>query len=384
MRILHTGDWHVGRMIRGRSRAAEHEAVLAEIAAIADRERVDLVIVAGDLFDTAAPSPESERIVYRALLALAATDATVIALAGNHDSDRRLQAVEPLLELGHVVTRPVFAKPDEGGVVRVASRDGRETALVACLPFLSQRWVVKADDLMAHTASASALQYAERVRRLLAGLTDRFSADTVNLVAAHCMVHGAAVAGSERLAHTIFEYALGATVFPSTAHYVALGHLHRQQSLPGPCPIYYSGSPLQLDFGEEGEAKGVLLVEATAGRPASITPVLLAGGRRLRTLRGTMVELELMARADVGGDDYLRVVVQEPARVGLADQVRALLPGAVDVTIERPETGGAPRERADRSGHSPHDLFAAYLTERGVDDERLTRLFGDLFEEASA
>ncbi|MEY2591749.1 MAG: repair protein SbcD/Mre11, partial [Acidimicrobiaceae bacterium] len=146
MRFLHTADWHVGRMLRGRSRAEEHVAVLAEIASIAREQEVDAVLVVGDLFDTAAPTPEAERIVYRALLDLADTGATVIVLAGNHDSERRLQAVEPVLERGRVITRPVFAKPDEGGVVEVVSRDGSERAKVACLPFLSQRYVVKAAD----------------------------------------------------------------------------------------------------------------------------------------------------------------------------------------------------------------------------------------------
>src|SRR5215831_1164843 len=123
MRFLHTADWHVGRQIRGRSRADEHVAVLAEIASIAADNEVDAVLVPGDLFDSAAPPPEAEQIVYRALLDLAASGATVVVLAGNHDSDRRLQAVEPLLELGRIVTRPVFARPDGGGVVSVVSRD---------------------------------------------------------------------------------------------------------------------------------------------------------------------------------------------------------------------------------------------------------------------
>ena len=109
MRFLHTADWHVGRTIRGQSRADEHRAALAELAAVARDQEVDAVLVCGDVFDTAAPSPESEQIVYRALLDLASTGARVIVLAGNHDSDRRLQAVQPLIELGAVITRPVFA-----------------------------------------------------------------------------------------------------------------------------------------------------------------------------------------------------------------------------------------------------------------------------------
>ncbi len=380
MRILHTADWHVGRLIRGRSRADEHRAVLAEIAAIAADERVDLVIVAGDLFDTAAPSAESERIVYAALLALAATGATVVVLAGNHDSDRRLQAVAPLLELGRVVTRPVFARPDQGGLVEVRARDGASTALVACLPFLSQRYVVRADELMSQDADRSSQQYAERVQRLLAALTTGFRHDTVNVVAAHAMVVGATIAGSERLAHTVFEYSISAAAFPVAAHYVALGHLHRPQRIAGPCPVHYSGSPLQLDFGEAGEDKSILIVDASPGRPARVTAVPLRAGRRLRVLHGTLGELR--AVAGTTGADHLRVHLHEPLRVGLADDVRALFPCAVDVIVERSDDDPrAPGERPPNAERSPQELFAAYLDERGLADARLVDLFDELWTE---
>jgi exonuclease SbcD len=381
MRFLHTGDWHVGRMIRGRSRAEEHVAVLAEIAAIAREQEVDAVLVVGDLFDTAAPTPEAERIVYRALLDLADTGATVIVLAGNHDSERRLQAIEPVLERGLVITRPVFAKPDEGGVVEVVSRDGSERAKVACLPFLSQRYVVKAADLMEQAASDSTQQYAQRMRLLLAALAEGFRDDTVNVIAAHCMVDGATVAGSERTAHTIFEYAVPSVAFPASAHYVALGHLHRQQAVAGPGQIRYCGSPLQLDFGEVADAKGVLIVDAKLGAPADVRPVLLQTGRRLVALEGTLDELR--AHAGTTGDAYLKIKVREKSRVGLADEVRELFPDAVDVVVERPEPEGGQRATVSRAGLSPRDLFGAYLTQQGVDDPRLITLFDELLDEAA-
>jgi exonuclease SbcD len=381
MRFLHTADWHVGRMLRGRSRAEEHVAVLAEIAAIARQQEVDAVLVVGDLFDTAAPTPEAERIVYRALLDLADTGATVIVLAGNHDSERRLQAIEPVLERGLVITRPVFAKPDEGGVVEVVSRDGSERAKVACLPFLSQRYVVKAADLMEQAASDSTQQYAQRMRLLLAALAEGFRDDTVNVIAAHCMVDGATVAGSERTAHTIFEYAVPSVAFPSSAHYVALGHLHRQQAVAGPGQIRYCGSPLQLDFGEVADAKGVLIVDAKLGAPADVRPVLLQTGRRLVALEGTLDELR--AHAGTTGDAYLKIKVREKSRVGLADEVRELFPDAVDVVVERPEPEGGQRATVSRAGLSPRDLFGAYLTQQGVDDPRLVTLFDELLDEAA-
>jgi DNA repair protein SbcD/Mre11 len=384
VKILHTADWHVGRLLRGRSRADEHEAALASIVETTKRERVDLVIVAGDVFDTAAPSPDAERIVYRALLDLSATGATVLIVAGNHDSERRLQAVAPLLELGRVITRASFARAEDGGVVELRSIDGRETALVATLPFLSQRHVVRATDLMERDASDHGVAYADRVGRLVAALTKPFRSDTVNLVAAHCMVAGGTLGGGERSAHTIFEYSVPATVFPGTAHYVALGHLHRRQSLPGACPVHYSGSPLQLDFGEGENQPTVLVVDAVAGRPATVTEVPVTGGRRLRTVRGTLTDLRGLLGSTVGDDDHLRVIVREPFRVGLADDVRELFANCVDVIVERPESGSDDRPRPDRAGHTPHELFGQYLDEQGVEDPRLVVLFDELLEAAGS
>lgn len=381
MKLLHTSDWHVGKTLRGRSRAEEHEAVLAEMAVVAAEEQVDLVVVAGDLFDTAAPTPESERIVYRALLDLAATGATVVLVAGNHDNERRLAAVVPLLSLGRIVARPTFAPAGEGGVVEVKTAAG-ELCRVALLPFLSQRYVVRAEELMAGHADEHALRYAERVRRIVGSLTAGFTADTVNLVVAHLMVEGGSAGGGERAAHTVMDYWVSSAAFPASAHYVALGHLHRTQRIAGPSPIWYSGSPLQLDFGETDDQKCVVVVEAEVGAPATVRPVPLRAGRRLRTLRGTLADLAPISGAT--GLDYLRVHVQEPVRPGLADEVRELFPEVVDVVVEVPERLAPAAARAERAGRAPRDLFAEYLSERRASDERLLDLFDELLEEAHA
>ena len=248
MKILHTSDWHVGRTIRGRSRAVEHEAVLAEIVGIAAEHEVDLVLVAGDQFDAAAPSPEAERIVWQALIALASTGAHVVTIAGNHDHPGRLQAVAPLLARNRISTAAHLARPDEGGRIDVTVKSG-ETARIALLPFLSQRGIIGADELMGLDADEHSGRYDARARMILGQLCQGFSTDTVNLAMTHLMVAGGTLGGGERSAHTIFDYAVAATAFPSTAHYVALGHLHRPQKVPAAAPVYYSGSPLQLDFG---------------------------------------------------------------------------------------------------------------------------------------
>jgi exonuclease SbcD len=353
--------------------------VLAEIAGIAAAEEVDAVLVAGDLFDTAAPTAESEAIVYSALLQLAATGATVVVLAGNHDSDRRLQAVTPLLELGHVVTRPMFAAPDKGGVVELRSRDG-ERALLACVPFLSQRWVVRADDLVSRDAAEHRLLYAERMHRVIGALTAGFTdANTIHLLAAHAMVVGGELVGSERAGQSVFDYAVSATAFPPSLQYVALGHLHRPQRVPGPVPARYSGSPLALDFGEVNDVKSVTIVDVAAARPAVAREVPLSGGRRLRVVEGSVADLQRLPASD----DWLKVVVRETLRPGLADEVRALLPNAVDVAIA--STGDAPFRQVPRgtAGRSPQELFAQFLAERRIDGDELGAMFAELYDDVS-
>jgi DNA repair protein SbcD/Mre11 len=380
MRILHTADWHVGRTIRGRSRANEHQAVLREIAEIAARESVDLVLVAGDQFDTAAPGPDAERIVYRALLDLVDTGAQVVLVAGNHDNPGRLAAVAPLLETSRVHCGARLARPEGGGVVDVQA--GGEVARIALVPFLSQRGIVRADDLLALDADQHGQRYEARCRQIIARLCAAFAPDTVNLLVAHLMVAGGTAGGGERSAHTIFDYCLSPTVFPPDAHYVALGHLHRAQQVPAAAPAWYAGSPLQLDFGEEQQTKAVLLVDASPGQPAEVRAVELRSGRGLRTLRGSLDDLESLAGTT--GDDHLRVVVRGQARAGLAEQVREWYPEAVDVIVESPELAPAEGGATARLGRSPVELFGEYLRDRGAEDERVAALFAELLDAAAA
>ena len=385
MKLLHTSDWHVGRGIRGRSRADEHRAVLAEIVDIAAEEQVDVVLVTGDMFDTATPTPEAEAIVYRALLDLADTGAHVVVLAGNHDNPRRWAALEPVLNRSTVHVASDVRPPDDGGVLDLQTASG-EVARIALVPFLSQRSVVKADQLMARRGDQHAARYAERARRILQALTAGFGDDTVNIVAAHLTVASGqpVLGGGERAAHTIFDYLVPPTAFPASAQYVALGHLHQPHRIPGACPIWYCGSPLHLDFGEvERDHKAVLVVDAAPGLPAQVRTVDLTRGRPLRTVRGTVADLE--ARMDDLGDAHLRVVLTEPDRAGLADEVRERFPTVVDVRIARDddEDGGEDVWELDDFHQSPVELFGQYLDELDVEDPDLPALFGDLLEQVA-
>jgi DNA repair protein SbcD/Mre11 len=383
VKILHTADWHVGKVLKNQPRIDEQKVVLRDIVRIANEEDVDLVIVAGDLFETAAPSAQAQGLVMRTLMNLRAEGRHVVVLAGNHDNQNLVNDVyRPVLgALGmHVVGTP--KTPDNGGTLRIDTRSG-EQAVVAALPFLSHRVAVRAAEVLLHDPSRHNQDYANRVRAIVELLTAGFGADTVNLVATHATLLGGRWGGGERAVQTLLGYEVPPDTFPPSTHYAALGHLHRYQQIDGPCPIAYSGSPIALDFGEEANEPVALIVHATPDSRATIRPVPLTGGRPLATLRGTLDEV--LAAGEEAGDAFLRVVLTQQASAGLADLVRDKLPNTLEVRIDdkfraREDGGGSV---SSRIGRSPTDLFADFLAEKEIDDARLGAMFAELLDGVS-
>ena len=379
MRLLHTADWHLGKVLKGVDRLPEQRAVLAEIVALAVEEAVDLVVVAGDVFESGAPPPEAQRLAFETLLSLRATGADVVVVAGNHDNADAFEAVRPVFAAAGITVLGRACPPDAGGVRTFAAARTGELVHLALLPFTSQRGIVRAVDLFGATAADANDRYAERLAKVIARLTEGFGTGAVNLLVAHGTVTGAHFGGGEREAQSIFDYHVPATVFPATATYVALGHLHRTQEVPARCPAWYAGSPVAVDFGEEAASPSVLVVDAAPGAPARVRRIELTSPRKLRTVTGTVAELA--ALADGVGDALLRVVVTEPARAGLGDEVRALLPNAIDVHVAVP--AAVAERRPSRAGRSATELFHQYLTERDVDDPAVEALFAELLDAAT-
>jgi exonuclease SbcD len=252
---------------------------------------------------------------------------------------------------------------------------------VAVLPFVSSRYAVRAAELVANTPAEHTGAYDQQLRDILAVLSGGFRTDAINLVMAHLTVLNATFGGGERTAQSIFEYAVPATVFPSDAHYVALGHLHRRQIMAAPSPVHYCGAPLAVDFGEQEYEPVVCLVEATPSTPARVTDIPITAARRLRTLRGTVEELG--ALVGTVGEDLLRVWVREPARAGLREEVTDLLPNALEVRIDSefatPVSGSRPASGPGVE-RTASELFGEYCATRNTDDPRLDVLFARLHD----
>ncbi|WP_433826707.1 exonuclease SbcCD subunit D [Actinoplanes sp. CA-015351] len=382
MRILHTSDWHVGKVLKGRNRQDEHIRVLAQVVEIAQAERPDLVIVAGDLYDTAAPTADATRLVTRALSALRKTGARVVAIGGNHDNGAALDALRPWADAAGIELRGSYPKNDlKDLLIEGTTATGERWRLVA-MPFLSQRYAIRAAEMYELSAAEANQTYADLVARLIAKLSEPFAeTGVVNLLTAHLTIVGASTGGGEREAHTIMGYAVPATVFPPNAHYVALGHLHRTQQIISPCPTRYSGSPLAVDFGEEENVCSVAIVDVSADQAARVRDVPVTSALTLRTVRGTLEQLKTVNLPDA----WLRVLIRETPRPGLREDVQELLPNALEVRIDPdmlPDRSG--KRSAERAGRSPRELFGDYLDSRGNAEDGVRELFDELYDEVSS
>lgn len=381
MRFLHTSDWHVGRTIRSRSRQDEFEAVLDEMVGIVRHTRADVVLVAGDLFDHHVPTAASERLVYETLLRFKAEGAAVVTIAGNHESASKLAVVSDLLAKLDVHLVADFRRPDRGGILRLPSRDGTQTAEVGCIPFVPERRFGDAARLFEDSASWPA-GYSEGLARVVSSYAEGMEAGTVHVMMAHLFASGAKLGGSEREVSVGPQYAVAAQELPKTLSYLALGHIHRPQRVSAaPSTTWYSGSPIQLDFGEEGEQKSMCLVEADPGKPAKVELVPLSSGRQLRTISGTMEQVLTAGEQDPRA--YLRVEIELEEQVpGLADKVREHLPNAVQILPRYPSRPEEERPELGRlSLREQLDLFIRYR-DGSTQNAAVLDAFDELVEEA--
>jgi exonuclease SbcD len=384
MKIVHTSDWHIGRRWKGIQRLDELETVLDHLATFIEEQAIDLVLHTGDVFESRNPPAEAEQLVNRFLVRVGRSGARMLVIAGNHDDSLRLDARSLLTELVNVqiIGRPRPAS--RGGTRTLTTRSG-EKAVVAMLPFASPGAWVSALDLAGEEASARR-QYALMFELAVQDLCGAFRPDAVNLLMAHTHLEGALFGDSERRVHIGEDWAASPEALPTTASYIALGHLHKPQQIEGPVPAWYAGSLLQMDFGEAGEEKTFIVVTASPGKrakPADIEHIPYAGGLPLVDLRATLAELE--ETADKYRTGWLRVTVPLTDRdPDLNRKVRELLPNALVVRAELPEAEEPPEIQLEM-GVPPVRHYAAYhLREhQQAADVAVLDTFQDLYDQVS-
>lgn len=386
MKILHTSDWHLGKTLENISRIGEQQQFIDEICDIADREQIDLVLIAGDIFDTYNPSSAAEELFYQAIEKLSHKgQRAVVIIAGNHDSPDRLCAASPLaykngvILLGYPSSDAGIYKT-EGSQIRVVhSGPGwLELQLASCscnavlltMPYPSE---ARLEEVMTQTADNEELQqaYSERIARLLQELSQHFREDTINLVVSHLFMKECKISDSERQLGGALM--VDPEAIPNTAHYAALGHLHRPQQVKG-CniPAYYSGSPLAYSFSEVDYCKAVYIVEAEPGKTADVKVLNLSAGKPLKKWEAVNGLEEALRWCEEGRDSnaWIDLEIHTDAIIGSEDQkhLRELHPGIVNIRPKLRNQQEYSLDYKDRETKRIDELFREfYLSKLGIE-----------------
>lgn len=299
MRILHTADWHLGKTLEGRSRFREQEQFVDELVSIVKQEQIDVVLIAGDAFDSVNPPAAAEQLFYESIARLSDNGKRpVVVIAGNHDHPDRLSATS-VLAAAYSITLLGLPTTD---VQTIYVPSCEETLVLAALPYPSESRLAQ---LLASENDEKQLrkQYDEKVGEIFAAMNERFRDDTVNIAMSHLYVAGGATSDSERPIEVGGAYTVSPERFPSRAQYVALGHLHRPQSVGrSGMPARYSGSPLAYSFSEAGYAKSVTIVDVHPRQEANVSEILLSSGRPLVKWKATEGVAQVYRWLDEGKD----------------------------------------------------------------------------------
>lgn len=299
MRILHTSDWHLGKRLESFSRLKEQQEVLDEINFIADREKPDVIIVAGDLFDTFNPSTEAVELFYKSLKQLAKDgERAVIAIAGNHDSPDRIEAPDPLARECGIIFRgypnsevkpftlrsELQVSQSAPGFLELKLPDVQAPLRIITTPYANELRLKTS--LSPENKEASLREVLKNAWKKTA---EKYCDDKgVNLLMTHLFMVNEGTSIPEEpddekpILHVGGVQPVYSADIPSRIQYVALGHLHRYQDVKGAiCPVVYTGSPLAYSFSETNQQKYVALIEVNPKEVAKVTPIRLQSGRRL-------------------------------------------------------------------------------------------------------
>ncbi|MBL9144393.1 MAG: exonuclease SbcCD subunit D C-terminal domain-containing protein [Verrucomicrobiaceae bacterium] len=372
MKLLHTADWHLGARLVERDRLPEHAAFLDWLIDTLRTEKIDALLVSGDVFDAANPPQDAVALYFDFLKRLADLKTVqAVITGGNHDSASHLNAPRELLKRFDV---HVFGHAGETNIVDLGG------AVVAAVPFLRER------DLRQATAGETITAVHEQVRAAIrAHYTAQLAACRAIangrpvIAMGHLTVLGATTSDSERDIHIGNLGAVGADLFDGF-DYAALGHLHRPQRVASIDTIRYSGSPIALSFSEAADAKSVVVID-TQGMKLALLPIPTTRALiRVTANRATLAADLATIPADAWAEVTVKLDAPEP---DLDRQVRDAAQGRFDVLkvlADLPATAATPWQPTGPALHDlqPRDVFRELLKEKQIEGEELSAVFDEL------
>lgn len=364
MRFIHTADWHLGRKLAGQERTSEIELALQQILRKAQELEVDAVLVAGDIFDSHNPPAEAHRVAYNFFTGLSKAGIPAIAIAGNHDNGEWFESISGLFSMVgvHTLGRPRYA--EDGGLLEVPTRSG--LLRIGALPFASQRRMVQVHELWTQDPLQRYQGYQALLEEITGDLAKHFRMDSVNVLMSHLTLGAATLSNSEDPYYSREDYALSEQFLPSQAQYIALGHIHKPQQIRSKSNAWYSGSLIQVDFGEAGEDKFFNVIEVEPEYPAKVHQEPLVIHKLLKVLQCTEKELDDVIEAHQDYDGWLKLQIELNApKPALKEYVQKALPRQaliVEGLLQR--SGERPVNRPLEPNVDPVGAFSRYLREK--------------------
>ncbi len=392
MRLLHTSDWHLGQHFMGKSRQAEHQALIDWLLDQVEAQSVDAVLIAGDLFDTGTPPSYARELYNQLVVHLHAAGVALLLLGGNHDSPATLNESRALFaRLGATVV--AAAGDDPAAQVVVLPRRGGGTGCVVCaVPFVRPRDVLRSQ--AGQSAEDKQLSLQQAIERHYAAVHAAAQAKIAELgvglpivATGHLTTVGASASEAVREIYVGALEAFPTAAFPP-ADYIALGHIHRPQKVGGLEHVRYSGSPLPLGFDEAKQQKEMLLVDLDADGLQAITPLPVPRFQGLVAIAGNLDSLsgEIGAAAAEGTRErpaWLEITVTDDDYLAdLPARIEALTDGwPVEVLRIRRQRGDAVARLAATAGETlaelePDEVFARRLGQETLDDALRAELTG--------
>lgn len=290
MKILHTADWHIGKKLHKTELSEDFDLFIDWLCETIDENRVDLLLVSGDVFDLANPSSEARRQYYRALLKMKQFNCRIILTGGNHDSPAMLDAPKEILKELDIEIIGGLPEKLEEVIIPIHGKDGRPEIIIAALPFLRDADLRRAED---------GENYEDRLEALKKGIQNTFFEaseicaskfpEVPAVAMGHLFTAGIETSESEREIQIGNLAAFEASRFGNYFSYIALGHIHKPQRVSAAVPAFYSGSPLPLSFSERKDEKRVLLLDTNNGWEPKSIPV--PAFRSLLKVGGDLQEL---------------------------------------------------------------------------------------------
>ncbi len=295
MKILHTSDWHLGQRLLAFDREEEHRLALDWLLEVIHEKKVELLLVAGDIFDTGNPPHYARSLYYNFLTRLLGAQCRhVVIVGGNHDSPAMLNAPGELLRYLNIHVRGAFSGDLKDEILRLKNPDGLTEVIVAAVPFLRDR------DLRYSEAGESSFTRQTKIKEAisnhyhgLAGILAENLEENVPVIATgHLYASGATAAEKQNNIYAGNEENIDADQFPALFDYIALGHIHRAQAVGGKENIRYSGSLIPLSFSETADTKSVCLLHFEGKTLNRIETIEAPQFRRLKTIQGTLDEVK--------------------------------------------------------------------------------------------